>query len=42
LASFVPWRRTAELTDVKVIEGKDSVFDGQLVDAVKFTPWTGV
>lgn len=38
-ASFVV-EKNGELTDVKVIEGKDSVFDGQLVDAVKSTsPW---
>lgn len=38
-ASFVV-EKNGELTDVKVIDGKDVVFDGQVVDAVRSTsPW---
>lgn len=38
-ASFVV-EKNGELTDVKVIDGKDGVFDGRVVDAVRSTsPW---
>ena len=39
MASFVV-EKNGELTDVKLIEGKDPAFDDQLVDAIKSTsPW---